>query len=80
MAKIIRLKRSDNVELFLYEVIGMAEEGEIDNVMIAAKLKSGEVVTGFYGLDVGDRQELISHQQIDVTREVVEQLLNDKFE
>lgn len=80
MAKVIRLKRSANVESFLYEVIGMAEEGEIDNVMIAAKLKSGEVVTGFYGLDVGARQELISHQQIDVTREVVEQLLDDKFE
>lgn len=57
-----------------------AKNDEFDNVMIAAKLKSGEVMTGYCNLDMVDKQFLNSHIQVDINYETVRANVDDLIE
>jgi hypothetical protein len=73
MAKVIRLKTpQDNVVENLERILEMAKKGEITGFVLAAKCPNGEVATSWANTDVGERNELVSHLQIDVMYAVVE--------
>jgi hypothetical protein len=75
LAKIKRLVpkgKADHIE-HLKMLLERAENGEFDNFIFAAKLKTdGEIATSWVNADMGLRQELIAHQQIDVMCGVIE--------
>ena len=76
MAKIINFKTKNNQAVdFLKEAIKIVEEENIDNVLIAFKSKGDEpcVMTGYCNLDMGGKQELIGHLQIDVIKDMINQ-------
>lgn len=73
MAKIIKFKtKKENVKKFLNEVIEEVDNLEIDNMIIASKLKDGTVITGYTkNLDMGEKQELLGHIQADIINEMI---------
>lgn len=73
MAKITRIRQGESLENFLYDVLEMARKGEMDNVILAFKQKDGNVATGYFGLDAAERQNLISHQQMDVVKNMIDE-------
>lgn len=73
MAKIIRLKTpQDNMVEALEDILKMAKRGELTNYILAAKRSDGEVITSWANADVVERNELVSHLQIDVVYSVIE--------
>lgn len=74
MGKIVHF-RTDNDELvdWLENLIKDIKERKVDNIMIAAKESSGQIITGWKNLDWGTRQELISHMQIDVINTMIQE-------
>ncbi|MGD9678426.1 MAG: hypothetical protein AB7V16_08795 [Vulcanibacillus sp.] len=73
MAKIIRFKTpQDNLIETLERILELARNGEIENFILAAKLPNGEVATSWSNADVGTRNELVSHLQLDVVYAVIE--------
>lgn len=73
MAKITRIRQGQSLENFLYDVLEMARNGEMDNVIVAFEMKDGNVATGYYGLDANQRQNLVSHQQMDVVKHMIDE-------
>lgn len=76
MGKIIRFKsKSDDVEKFLEDALEKAKEYKVDNVMIAFKLRKEDayIMTGYCNLDMAEKQELISHVQIDIVNDMIKQ-------
>lgn len=59
----------------LEEVIEMAKNGELKNIILAGEMTNGEVVTGYANADVVERQFLVSNMQIDINYQVVENTL-----
>lgn len=75
MARIINFKNKNNqVKDFLEEAKNIVEKENIDNVMIAFKLKNGEdcVMTGYCNLSMGEKQELLGHIQVDIVKDMIE--------
>jgi hypothetical protein len=72
MAQIIhfRTPHDDVVEL-LETILQQTKNGEIEGFVIAAQMKNGEIASGWAGLDIGARQNLVSHLQIDLMYHVV---------
>lgn len=52
-------------------LIDDVEAGKLEYLTIAARLNDGTVATGLAGCNLVQRQELISHLQVDVTYAVV---------
>lgn len=76
-SKIIRFdSKQENICNFLREVLEKAENEEFDNIMISTKTKTGEVMNGYYNLGFNERQELISHCQLDIVWNMVRANLN----
>ncbi|MFS0591772.1 hypothetical protein AB1L05_09230 [Cytobacillus horneckiae] len=50
----------------------MAKHGEIKNILIASEDKEVNAVTGYCNLDVGEKQYLLSHVQVDINYQVVQ--------
>lgn len=76
MGKIIRLKnKNDDVVAFLEDAINKVRENNIDNVMIAFKLRQEDayIMTGYCNLDMGEKQELIGHIQVDIVNDMIKQ-------
>lgn len=76
MGKIIRLKnKNDDVVTFLEDAINKVRENNIDNVMIAFKLRQEDayIMTGYCNLDMGEKQELIGHIQVDIVNDMIKQ-------
>ena len=74
MGKIIRLKsKQENVIEFLEDAIVQARKYNADNVMIAFKLKQEDVyiMTGYCNLDMGEKQELLGHIQVDIVNDMI---------
>lgn len=74
MGKIIRLKsKQDNVIEFLEDAIVQARKYNVDNVMIAFKLKQEDayIMTGYCNLDMGEKQELLGHIQVDIVNDMI---------
>jgi hypothetical protein len=73
MAKIIRFKTpQDNLVEALENLLEMAKKGEITNFIFASKCSDGNIATSWSNADVGERNELVAHLQIDVMYAVVE--------
>ena len=81
MGKIIKLKsKQENVLGFLQDAIEKVKENNIDNVLIAFKLKQKDdkqdvpyVMTGYCNLDMMEKQELLGHIQIDIVDDMIKQ-------
>lgn len=77
MAKIIHFpdKNKDLIEQLDF-ILQQAKEGKIKNYAFAAELQGGEdegvVATSYWNADVGTKQLLNSHIQIDIVAAVVE--------
>ena len=73
MAKIIKLfkTKEDNIIERLEEILDMAKKGEFKNFVFAAEMASKEVCTAWASCDLAKRQELLSHQQIDIMMGVI---------
>lgn len=52
-------------------LIDDVEAGKLEYLTIAARLNDGTVATGWAGCNLVQRQELISHLQVDVTYAIV---------
>lgn len=75
-AKIIKFKsKTDNVISFLEDAKEKVKEYEVDNVLIAMKLKNQEnyVLTGYHNLNMAEKQELIGHIQVDIVNDMIQQ-------
>lgn len=76
MGKIIRLKsKQENVIEFLEDAIVQARKYDVDNVLIAFKLRQEEayIMTGYCNLDMGEKQELLGHIQVDIVNDMIKQ-------
>lgn len=73
MGKIVKFKtQKENVKDFLDEVKEEVDNLEINNLIIASKLKDGTVITGYTkNLDMGEKQELLGHIQADIINEMI---------
>jgi len=73
MAKIYRYKTSQNNCIkALRELLERAERGEMTGFIFAANLPDGNIATSWANVDVGDRQYLLAHMQIDINQSVIE--------
>ena len=75
MAKIINFKSTNSQVIdFLKEAIDIVKDKNIDNVLISFKVKDdNSIMTGYCNLDMGEKQELVSHIQIDIVRDMINQ-------
>lgn len=75
MAKIISFKsQKDNTQDFLDEIKEEVEKNNIENIMFAAKLKDGTVMTGYTSnFDWGTKQELLGHIQVDIINQMIKE-------
>lgn len=74
MPEIKSIKATTNdVSLFLLEVIEQVESGQIDadNIMFAMKQKNGAWAMGNINLCICERQEGMAHIQMDITDSVI---------
>lgn len=74
MGKIIKLKSNqENVIEFLEDAIVQARKYNVDNVMVAFKLRQEDayVMTGYCNLDMCEKQELVGHIQIDIIDDMI---------
>lgn len=71
MSRIFRIPKQASIIQSLEYILQQAKEGEFTDFMFAAKLSNGEIATSWNG-DLGTRQELIAHAQMDVIMGVIE--------
>ncbi len=57
---------------WLEDTLRVLCEGGAKNIMVAAKLENGEVVTGYYDCDLEAKARLLAHVQADMTMAIVE--------
>lgn len=76
MGKVVKIKtKNDNLKEFLDDFLKKVDEMDLDNVLIATKVKNGEnyVMTGYCNLDLCEKQELLGHIQIDIVNDMIRQ-------
>jgi len=67
MAKIVRYKtRQDNLVEALEDLLRRAKDGEMTGFIFAAKCKDGNIASSWCNVDVGERNELNAHVQVDI--------------
>lgn len=73
MAKIIHFPNSQaqTSDDFLTETFDIAREQEIESIVVSFRLKSGEVMTGYFNADFGTRQEICGHIQCDIIDQMI---------
>lgn len=77
MGKVMRFKtkeqdQQENLVKRLEELVEMAKKGEITSFMVGCHAKNGDVLTGWgVGLNFGQRNELISHMQMDLVHSMI---------
>jgi hypothetical protein len=73
MAKIVRFKtQQDSMIETLEYVLEQAKSGNITCFALAAKCADGNIATSYANADVGVKQELASHIQVDIMYQVME--------
>lgn len=73
MAKIVRLPVSgNNIVTALEELLERAKQGDVVNFVFAGLCPDGNIATSWANADVGERQTLVGHLQIDVMYAVVD--------
>lgn len=76
MGKIIRFNsKNDDVIKFLEEAIENAKRYKVDNAIVAFKLKQEDayIMTGYCNLDMGEKQEILGHIQVDIINDMIKQ-------
>lgn len=73
MAKIIHFPKSDAERPidFMAETLDTVKEREVESIVIACKMKDGEVMTGYFNADFGTRQEICGHIQCDIIDQMI---------
>ncbi|MED3574507.1 hypothetical protein [Cytobacillus praedii] len=84
MPKVIRLfnekeKNQQGLIKHIEDLLTAAKNGELKSVMVAAEVEDG-IVTGYYNLDVQEKQYMIGHFQADVTMAIVEANIDQLIE
>jgi DnaJ-class molecular chaperone len=80
--KMVKIKRLipkgkvDHVEALRF-LLEKAEKGEFDNFVFATKSHDGEIATSWSNTDLQQRNELISHLQMDLIIGTVEQYFEE---
>lgn len=77
MPKVVRLfneqeKNQKGLIAHIEDLLKMAKEGEIKSVMVAAEGTDQTIVTGYYNLDVQEKQYMVGHFQADITMAIIE--------
>lgn len=73
MAKIVRLKTpQDNMIESIEYILQQVKEGNIQSFAFAAKCADGNIATSYFNADVGTKQELNAHIQVDIMYQVME--------
>jgi hypothetical protein len=85
MAKITRLfnkqeQKQEELIKHIEEFLEMAKKGDITNFLVSAQRTDGTVLTGYCNLEVGEKQYMLSHIQIDVNFEVVRANVDELIE
>lgn len=85
MSKIVRLfnqqeKAQEKLVKHIEEFLEMAKKGEITNFLVTAQNIDGTVMTGYCNLDIGEKQYMLSHVQVDVNYEVVRANVDELIE
>jgi hypothetical protein len=80
LAKIVRLLPKDKADTIaaLEMLMEKAHNCEFDNFIFAAKTKDGEIATSWANADLGERNELISHIQMDLVLGTVEHYFEEE--
>ena len=76
MGKVIKLKSNqENVIEFLEDAIVQARKYNVDNVMVAFKLRQEDayIMTDYCNLDMAEKQELVGHIQVDIINDMIKQ-------
>lgn len=73
MPKIIPFPKTDaqSVDAFLRQSIEILLENKVYSLLIAGKCENGEVITGYYECDFGQRQEICGHIQCDIIDQMI---------
>lgn len=77
MGKVVKLfnqeeENQEGLVRHIEELLECAKRGELKNVMVAAEMKDeNTVITGYYNLDVGEKQYMLGHFQTDITWDIV---------
>jgi hypothetical protein len=85
MPKVVRLfneqeKNQQGLIAHIEDLLAMAKNGEIKSVMIAAEATDQTIVTGYYNLDVQEKQYMIGHFQAYVTMAIVQANIDQLIE
>jgi hypothetical protein len=72
MGKVIHfLPEGADMESQAKYLLELIQQGKIEKLAIIAQNKDGYIETGYNGCDVGDKQYLCSHMQVDINFEIV---------
>ncbi len=85
MPKVVRLfneqeRNQQGLIAHIEDLLSKAKAGELKNVMIAAEATDSTIMTGYYNLDVQEKQYMIGHFQADVTMAIVEANIDQLIE
>jgi hypothetical protein len=85
MAKIIRLfndkeAKQEALVNHIEDLLNMAKNGEIVNLLISTEHTDGTIMTGYCNLDVGEKQYMLSHVQVDINYEITKINMSDLIE
>lgn len=85
MGKVIKMKSLEDASRqglveHIEEMLEMAKKGEIVNLMSASLMDDGNVMTGYCNLDMGDKQTMISHVQVDINYQTVKVNIDELIE
>lgn len=73
MAKIYRYRTSQNNCIrCLEDLLERAKRGEMTGFVFAANLPDGNVSTSWVSVDIGGRQYLLAHMQVDINQAIIE--------
>lgn len=85
LSKIVRLfnqqeKAQEELVKHIEQFVEMAKKGEITKFLVSAQHTDGTVMTGYCNLDIGEKQYMLSHIQVDVNYEVVRANVDELIE
>lgn len=77
MAKVVRLFNAEDAKQealvqHIEELLVAAKKGEIKNFLVSAEGTDGTVLTGYCNLDVGEKQYMLGHIQVDINFQVIQ--------
>lgn len=75
MAKVIKLfneaeSKQEKVVAHLELLLEMARSGDVDSMLVSLQNSHGDVMTGYCNLDIGERQYMLSHVQVDINQDI----------